>query len=305
MFVTQQTKTTSHTIMRCHSGQLLIFLDNYRCQGFFVCHGLIHYFWGYWLFFGPISRNQSHLRPLMIHDLRMSLFCITNHQRFVNTSGPYVFSKRRNAGIPKSSGSPCHPLIFQILGWVDTTLLFWFVTRRPIVPYSVLLNSCSEMQWEARVHKCRRTWNLNEFKLANSFPITIMTLNGVQFQGHGGTHHPAVLSTWIHVKQLHTRTSIRASMSMAPLCICWPRTILWSVSMGRAWQWSVLRLIKWDAQIMATWTMGDCLGPWFDWTENNVFYGLMMIRCTYVYIMNLMQLYIWCAFLHMNLCWWW
>ena len=160
------------------------------------------------------------------------------------------------------------------------------------------------MQWEARVHKCRRTWNLNEFKLANSFPITIMTLNGVQFQGHG-THHPAVLSTWIHVKQLHTRTSIRASMSMAPLCICWPRTILWSVSMGRAWQWSVLRLIKWDAQIMATWTMGDCLGPWFDWTENNVFYGLMMIRCTYVYIMNLLQLYIWCAFLHMNLCWWW
>lgn len=56
-------------------------------------------------------------------------------------------------------------------------------------------------------------------------------------------------------------------------------------------QWSVLRLIKWDAQIMATWTMGDCLGPWFDWTENNVFYGLMMIRCIYVYIMNLMKLY--------------
>lgn len=124
MFVTQQTKTTSHTIMRCHSGQRLIFLDNYRCKWFFVCHGLIHYFWGYWLFFGPISRNQSHLRPLMIHDLPMYLFCITNHQRFVNTSGPYVFSKRRNAGIPKSSGSPCHPLIFQILGQVDTTCFF-------------------------------------------------------------------------------------------------------------------------------------------------------------------------------------
>ena len=170
------------------------------------------------------------------------------------------------------------------MSWYHPAFLICY--SQAIVPYSVLLNSCSEMQWEARVHPCRSIWNLNEFKLANSFPMTIMILNGVQFQGHGGTHHPAVLSTWIHVKQLHTRTSIRASMSMAPLCICWPRTILWSVLMGRAWQWSVLRLIKWDAQIMATWTMGDCLGPWFDWTENNVFYGLMMI-CTYVYIMNL------------------
>ena len=134
-------------------------------------------------------------------------------------------------------------------------LLFWFVTRMQIVPYSVLLNSCSEMQWEARVHKCRRTWNLNEFKLANSFPITIITLNGVQFQGHRGTHHPAVLSTWIHVKQLHTRTSIRASMSMKPLCICWPRTILWSVSMGRH---GSSRFWGWSSETHRSWQ----LGPW-------------------------------------------
>lgn len=83
------------------------------------------------------------------------------------------------------------------MSWYN--LLFWFVTLRQIVPYSVLLNSCSEKQGFTSVEEHGIWMNLSWPTVSQ---ITIMTLNWVQFQGHRCTHHPAVLSTWIHVNAI-------------------------------------------------------------------------------------------------------
>ena len=126
MFFTQQTKSNKshhHAMPQVIAWKMdsdSPFLDNYTCTSFCLSRFHSSLFWILSIFCSIPGIRIN-------YDLSWSsdvlyLFWITNHQRFVNTSGPYEFSKRRSAGIPKSSGSPCHPLIFQILGWIDTTM---------------------------------------------------------------------------------------------------------------------------------------------------------------------------------------
>ena len=218
MFVTQQTKTTSHTIMRCHSGTAIDFSWQLQMPGVFCLSRFDSLLLGDT---GYFSVPFPGIR--VIYDL--SWFMIFGCLYFASLIIKGLWTLPGHTCFPNVE-MQVFPSLLEVLGtrWYSRSLdelippcFFDLLLVGQLYLIQFCLNSCSEMQWEARVHKCRRTWNLNEFKLANSFPITIMTLNGVQFQGQGGTHHPAVLSTWIHVKQLHTRTSIRASMSMAPL----------------------------------------------------------------------------------------